>query len=256
MVLDATREVIRPGAVRRVHHHGRLHADPRADRRRRKDVPSDGDHRDHRAAERDAAVADFRAGGASRCCSASRVARSTTSSMAPAHARLSSRCLTALCDCRWPMVAGARRARRCSAAVLATRLGSEFMPNLDEGDIAMHALRIPGTSLEPGDRDAAAAGSARSSELPEVERVFAKIGTAEVATDPMPPSVADNFIILKPRDEWPDPDKPKAQFVAELEAKVDASAGQPLRVPAADPDALQRADRRRARGARGQGFRR
>ena len=57
-------------------------------------------------------------------------------------------------------------------------------------------------------------------ELPEVERVFAKIGTAEVATEAAPPSVADNFIILKPRDQWPDPDKSKAQFVAELEAKV------------------------------------
>ena len=56
--------------------------------------------------------------------------------------------------------------------------------------------------------------------LPEVERVFAKIGTAEVATDPMPPSVADNFIILKERDEWPDPGKPKTQVVAELEALV------------------------------------
>jgi cobalt-zinc-cadmium resistance protein CzcA len=56
--------------------------------------------------------------------------------------------------------------------------------------------------------------------MPEVERVFAKIGSAEVATDPMPPSVADNFIILKPRSEWPDPRKPKAQFVAELEALV------------------------------------
>ena len=56
--------------------------------------------------------------------------------------------------------------------------------------------------------------------MPEVERIFAKIGTAEVATDPMPPSVADNFIILKPRSEWPDPSKTKVQIVAELEALV------------------------------------
>src|SRR5690606_23426657 len=60
----------------------------------------------------------------------------------------------------------------------------------------------------------------RIRDMPEVERVFAKIGSAEVATDPMPPSVADNFIILKARDEWPDPDKPKAQVVAELAALV------------------------------------
>ncbi|MEE4185690.1 MAG: CusA/CzcA family heavy metal efflux RND transporter [Gammaproteobacteria bacterium] len=102
---------------------------------------------------------------------------------------------------------------------LATRLGSEFVPNLDEGDIAMHALRIPGTSLEQ------AVGmqerlEAEIKNMPEVEYIFAKIGTAEVATDAVPPSVADNFIILKPRDEWPDPDKPKNQVVAELEELV------------------------------------
>jgi cobalt-zinc-cadmium resistance protein CzcA len=98
---------------------------------------------------------------------------------------------------------------------LATRLGTEFIPNLDEGDIAMHALRIPGTSLTQAVQQQQQL-EARVKELPEVERVFAKIGTAEVATEAAPPSVADNFIILKPRDQWPDPDKPKAQFVAEL----------------------------------------
>ena len=55
--------------------------------------------------------------------------------------------------------------------------------------------------------------------------MFAKIGTAEVATEAAPPSVADNFIILKPRSEWPDPDKPKTQFVADLEAKVTPMPG-------------------------------
>lgn len=101
----------------------------------------------------------------------------------------------------------------------ATRLGSEFAPNLDEGDIAMHALRIPGTSLS----QAIALQETLEEQikaLPEVERVFAKIGTADVATDAVPPSVADNFIILKSRDQWPDPDKPKMQVVAELEALV------------------------------------
>jgi cobalt-zinc-cadmium resistance protein CzcA len=102
---------------------------------------------------------------------------------------------------------------------LATRLGTEFIPNLDEGDIAMHALRIPGTSLTQAVQLQEQL-EARIRELPEVERVFAKIGTAEVATDAVPPSVADNFIILKPREQWPDPDKPKAQVVRELEEKV------------------------------------
>ena len=106
----------------------------------------------------------------------------------------------------------------------ATRLGSEFAPNLDEGDIAMHALRIPGTSLS----QAIALQETleeRIKALPEVERVFAKIGTADVATDAVPPSVADNFIILKPRDQWPDPNKPKQQVVAELEALVSEIPG-------------------------------
>ncbi|MBI2784384.1 MAG: CusA/CzcA family heavy metal efflux RND transporter [Gammaproteobacteria bacterium] len=106
-----------------------------------------------------------------------------------------------------------------ACGLLAARMGSEFIPSLDEGDIALHALRIPGTSLGQ------AVGMQQTLEaeikkLPEVERVFAKLGTAEVATDPMPPSVADTFVILKPREQWPDPRKPKAQVVADLEATV------------------------------------
>ena len=105
------------------------------------------------------------------------------------------------------------------AAFAASRMGSEFVPNLDEGDIAMHALRIPGTSLSQAVTMQTAL-EARIKTLPEVERVVAKIGTAEVATDPMPPSVADTFIMLKDRKDWPDPRKPKAQLVAELQALV------------------------------------
>ncbi len=101
----------------------------------------------------------------------------------------------------------------------ATRLGSEFIPNLDEGDIAMHALRIPGTSLGQAVQMQEAL-EARIVKFPEVERVFAKIGTADVATDPVPPSVADNFIILKDRKDWPDPRKSRTQLVAELDAAV------------------------------------
>ena len=108
--------------------------------------------------------------------------------------------------------------------VLATRLGTEFIPNLDEGDIALHALRIPGTSLTQ------AVGMQEQLEtvikaFPEVDKVVAKLGTAEVATDPMPPSVADTFIMLKDRDEWPNPRKPKAELVAELEKAVRAIPG-------------------------------
>ncbi|HQV04531.1 MULTISPECIES: CusA/CzcA family heavy metal efflux RND transporter [unclassified Novosphingobium] len=106
----------------------------------------------------------------------------------------------------------------------ATRLGSEFIPNLEEGDIAMHALRIPGTSLSQAIQMQEALEK-RIRQFPEVERVFAKIGTADVATDPMPPSVADNFIMLKDRKDWPDPRKPRDQLVAELKAAVSQIPG-------------------------------
>ncbi len=107
---------------------------------------------------------------------------------------------------------------------LATRLGSEFVPSLDEGDIAMHAMRIPGTGLEQSRRMQSTV-EARIKQFAEVQRVFGKIGTPEVATDPMPPSVADTFIILKPRPEWPDPRKPKTQLVAEIEKAVKSIPG-------------------------------
>ncbi|MDZ4325495.1 MAG: CusA/CzcA family heavy metal efflux RND transporter [Pseudomonas sp.] len=106
----------------------------------------------------------------------------------------------------------------------ATRLGSEFIPNLDEGDIALHALRIPGTSLSQA-VSMQGALEERIKAFPEVETVFAKIGTADVATDAVPPSVADTFIIMKPRSEWPDPRKPKAQLVAEMNEAVQQVPG-------------------------------
>ncbi len=105
------------------------------------------------------------------------------------------------------------------AGVLAARMGSEFLPSLDEGDIAMHALRIPGTSLTQAVGMQTQLESAVR-ELPEVDHIVAKLGTADIATDPMPPSVADNFIILKDREEWPDRRKPKTQVVADLERAV------------------------------------
>ncbi len=106
----------------------------------------------------------------------------------------------------------------------ASRMGSEFVPNLDEGDIAMHALRIPGTSLTQA-VEMQTALEARLAKFPEVERVVAKIGTGAVATDPVPPSVADTFILLKDRKDWPDPRKPKLQLVREMEEAVNAVPG-------------------------------
>jgi cobalt-zinc-cadmium resistance protein CzcA len=124
---------------------------------------------------------------------------------------------------RWAIVAGAVGLVAVSGFA-ASRMGSEFIPNLDEGDIALHALRIPGTSLTQ------AIGmqltlEAAISKLPEVERVVSKIGTADIATDPMPPSVADTYVLLKGRKDWPDPRKPRDQLVAELEAVVSRIPG-------------------------------
>jgi heavy metal efflux system protein len=105
------------------------------------------------------------------------------------------------------------------SGMLATRMGTEFIPNLDEGDIALHALRIPGTSLTQAIKMQTELETTLRN-IPEVERVFAKIGTAAVATDPMPPSVADTFVILKPRRAWPDPRKTRAQLFQEMERVV------------------------------------
>lgn len=96
-----------------------------------------------------------------------------------------------------------------------SRLGSEFLPKLDEGDIAMHAMRITGTGLEQSTQMQKELELVIR-ELDEVERVFSKIGTPEVATDPMPPSVSDTILIIKPRSQWADPSKSKAQFMDEL----------------------------------------
>ena len=125
---------------------------------------------------------------------------------------------------RGKVIVGGAVALVLLAGVGATRLGSEFIPNLEEGDIAMHALRIPGTSLSQA-IEMQRALEERIRQFPEVERVFAKIGTADVATDPMPPSVADNFIMLKDRKDWPDPRKPREQLVAELNKAVSEIPG-------------------------------
>jgi len=103
-------------------------------------------------------------------------------------------------------------------------MGAVFVPKLDEGDIAMHALRVTGTGLQQS-IDMQGTVEETVSRFPEVERVFSKIGTPDVATDPMPPNVADTFIILKPRADWPQPDKLKEQLIAEIETEVEKIPG-------------------------------
>jgi len=128
-----------------------------------------------------------------------------------------------------PLLEGSIQNRRKVAAlaaglvlltgVAASRMGGEFIPSLDEGDVAMHAMRIPGTSLSQAVEMQTTLEKAVL-EFPEVREVFSKIGTAEVATDPMPPNVADTYIMLKPRKDWPDPRRSKADLVEAIEKRV------------------------------------
>ncbi|MCW5684496.1 MAG: CusA/CzcA family heavy metal efflux RND transporter [Pseudolabrys sp.] len=110
------------------------------------------------------------------------------------------------------------------AGVAAFRMGGEFIPSLDEGDVAIQALRVPGTSLTQS-LEMQIALEKRLLTIPEVKDVFARTGTAEVATDPMPPSISDGYVMLKPRSEWPDPKKAKSEVVAEIEKAAEDIAG-------------------------------
>ena len=103
--------------------------------------------------------------------------------------------------------------------LIGTRLGTEFIPTLDEKDMTVHALRIPGTGLDQA-TSMQHTLEKKITNFPEVDYVFAKIGTAEIATDPMPPSVADVFVMMHPRSQWPNPKKPRAELVEEMEQKL------------------------------------
>jgi len=104
------------------------------------------------------------------------------------------------------------------------RLGQEFVPTLDEKNLAMHALRIPSTSLTQSQAMQTRVEKALSA-APEVAFVFSKTGTAEVSTDPMPPNASDTFIILKPRADWPDPALSKDDLIARLNVAVSRLPG-------------------------------
>jgi len=107
---------------------------------------------------------------------------------------------------------------------LASTLGSEFVPQLNEGDITIQALRIAGTGLEQS-VEMQEVLEKRIKAFPEVDKVFARIGTPEVATDPMPPSIADIFVILQPRSLWDDPSKTKGELLEEMEEAVQKLPG-------------------------------
>ena len=99
----------------------------------------------------------------------------------------------------------------------ATRMGSEFIPSLSEGDFALQALRVPGTSLTQSVDMQQRLEKAVMAKVAEVERMFARTGTAEIAADPMPPNISDSYVMLKPQSEWPDPNKSRATLIAQLQ---------------------------------------
>ncbi len=121
-------------------------------------------------------------------------------------------------------VAGAAVALVISCGWLGTRLGSEFIPSLDEGDLAVQALRIPGTSLTQSLEMQFQLERALA-DLPEIKTSFSRVGTAEVATDPMPPNIADGYVMLRERKEWPDPGKTRAELALEIEERLETVPG-------------------------------
>lgn len=104
------------------------------------------------------------------------------------------------------------------------RLGQEFIPTLDEKDMAMHAMRIPSTSISESNAMQLKVEKALR-DLPEIAFVFSKTGTAEMASDPMPPHVSDTFIIVKPREDWPDPSLTKNEFIKKVADTVGQLSG-------------------------------
>tara|TARA_R110002110_G_scaffold195770_1_gene405453 strand:- start:65811 stop:68954 length:3144 start_codon:yes stop_codon:yes gene_type:complete len=106
----------------------------------------------------------------------------------------------------------------------AGKMGAEFIPSLDEGDIAIQVIRAPGTSLT----QSVAMQFKLEEEIlkfPEVRTIISRIGTAEVANDPMPPNIADTYVFLKPKKEWPNSSKLKENLVQEMEAVLESILG-------------------------------
>ena len=112
------------------------------------------------------------------------------------------------------------------SGLLATRMGSEFVPSLNEGDFSIQTLRIPGTSLSQSVAMQAQLEATIKAGFPEVERVFARTGTAEIASDPMPPSISDAYVMLKPVADWPEPRRTRDELLAAIKAAVEKLPGQ------------------------------
>ena len=124
-----------------------------------------------------------------------------------------------------PVVAVFTAAMIFLSGLIATRMGSEFVPSLNEGDFAIQALRIPSTSLTQSLEMQKEIEKTLKAKFPEVDRVFARTGTAEIASDPMPPNISDGYIMLKPEDQWPKPRKSRDGLLAEIQKVTAQLAG-------------------------------
>lgn len=122
------------------------------------------------------------------------------------------------------VIIGAATAAFVAAIILLSTMGQEFIPTLDEKDIAMHAMRIPSTGIAQSQEMQFIVEKSLST-IPEIAFVFSKTGTAEMASDPMPPNVSDTFIILKPHAEWPDTSKSKAQVIKDIQTALKDAPG-------------------------------
>lgn len=118
---------------------------------------------------------------------------------------------------RRPLVFGLALLTIVVSGLVASRMGSEFIPSLSEGDFAQQALRVPGTSLTQSVQMQQQLEKTLLAEVPEIERVFARTGTAEIASDPMPPNISDSYVMLKPKDQWPDPSKSREAIIADIQ---------------------------------------
>ncbi|MBI6563903.1 CusA/CzcA family heavy metal efflux RND transporter [Pseudomonas synxantha] len=118
---------------------------------------------------------------------------------------------------RRPLVFGLALLTIVVSGLVVSRMGSEFIPSLSEGDFAQQALRVPGTSLTQSVQMQQQLEKTLLGEVPEIERVFARTGTAEIASDPMPPNISDSYVMLKPKAQWPDPNKSREAIIADIQ---------------------------------------
>ncbi|WP_312492461.1 CusA/CzcA family heavy metal efflux RND transporter [Pseudomonas cremoris] len=118
---------------------------------------------------------------------------------------------------RRPLVFGLAVLTILGSGLVASRMGSEFIPSLSEGDFAQQALRVPGTSLTQSVQMQQQLEKTLMAQVPEIQRVFARTGTAEIASDPMPPNISDSYVMLKPKDQWPDPKKSRETLIADIQ---------------------------------------